>query len=66
MHGTIMVFFVLTTATGGFGKLLPGRSDWRPDMAISSGEYVVVLDDVPWFHRAASAFFVTGGAPLPG
>ena len=47
MHGTIMVFFVLTTAPqGGFGNLLPADSNRRRDMAFPTPEHDVVLGDV--------------------
>jgi cytochrome c oxidase subunit I len=67
MHGTIMVFFVLTTAPqGGFGNYFLPIQIGAPDMAFpvlnmlsfwtTFGAYMVML----------SAFFVTGGAPLHG
>src|SRR6201984_2377750 len=67
MHGTIMVFFVLTTAPqGGFGNYFLPIQIGAADMAfpvinmlsfwVTFLAYVVML----------SAFFVTGGAPLHG
>src|SRR6266478_3986358 len=67
MHGTIMVFFVLTTAPqGGFGNYFLPIQIGAPDMAfpvlnmlsfwVTFLAYIVML----------SAFFVTGGAPLHG
>src|SRR3989475_5634929 len=67
MHGTIMVFFVLTTAPqGGFGNYFLPIQIGAADMAfpvlnmlsfwITFLGYVVML----------SAFFVVGGAPLHG
>src|SRR5213593_2906196 len=67
MHGTIMVFFVLTTAPqGGFGNYFLPIQIGAADMAfpvinmlsfwVTFLAYIVML----------SAFFVTGGAPLHG
>jgi cytochrome c oxidase subunit I len=67
MHGTIMVFFVLTTAPqGGFGNYFLPIQIGAADMAfpvlnmlsfwVTFAGYLVIL----------SAFFVTGGAPLHG
>ena len=47
MHGTIMVFFVLTTAPqGGIWKLFPAHSDWRAGYGVPGPEHAFVLDDV--------------------
>src|SRR5258706_15709220 len=67
MHGTIMVFFVLTTAPqGGFGNYFLPIQIGAADMAfpvlnmlsfwVTFLAYIVML----------SAFFVVGGAPLHG
>ncbi len=67
MHGTIMVFFVLTTAPqGGFGNYFLPIQIGAADMAfpvlnmlsfwVTFLGYIVIL----------AAFFVTGGAPLHG
>src|SRR6266852_5515637 len=67
MHGTLMVFFVLTTAPqGGFGNYFLPIQIGAEDMAfpvlnmlsfwITFLGYIVIL----------AAFFVTGGAPLHG
>ncbi len=47
MHGTIMVFFVLTTAPqGGFGNYFLPIQIGAPDMAFPVLNMLVVLDDV--------------------
>ena len=49
MHGTIMVFFVLTTAPqGGFGNYFLPIQIGAPDMAFPRAEHAFVLDDVSW------------------
>ncbi|HEY8498154.1 MAG TPA: cbb3-type cytochrome c oxidase subunit I, partial [Limnochordales bacterium] len=67
MHGTIMIFFVLSTAlTGGFGNFLIPLQIGARDMAfpllnaISFWLYPVSL--IPLL----AAFFVPGGAPVSG
>ena len=67
MHGTIMVFFVLTTAPqGGFGNYILPIQIGADDMAFP------VLNMLSfWLTFVAlvvlmAAFFVTGGAPISG
>ena len=67
MHGTIMVFFVLTTAPqGGFGNYFLPIQIGADDMAFP------ILNMLSfWLTFVAlvvllSAFFVTGGAPISG
>src|SRR5215510_1486307 len=67
MHGTIMVFFVLTTAPqGGFGNYFLPIQIGAADMAFP------VLNMLSFWITFVSlsvmlmAFFVTGGAPLHG
>src|SRR5260370_8298009 len=67
MHGTIMVFFVLTTAPqGGFGNYFLPLQIGAEDMAFP------VLNMLSFWTTALSltvllaAFFVEGGAPLSG
>jgi cytochrome c oxidase subunit 1 len=67
MHGTIMVFFVLTTAPqGGFGNyFLPiqiGASDMAFPVLNMLSFWVTALA----FFVMIAAFFVVGGAPLHG
>src|SRR3989337_1585367 len=67
MHGTIMVFFVLTTAPqGGFGNsFLPiqiGAADMAFPFLNMMSFWVTLLS----FGVIIAAFFVTGGAPLGG
>jgi cytochrome c oxidase subunit I len=67
MHGTLMIFFVLTTAPlGGFGSyLLPiqigARETSFPRLNMLSFWITLVA-----FACMISAFFVPGGAPLSG
>ena len=52
MHGTIMVFFVLTTAPqGGFGNYFLPIQIGAPDMAFPGPEHAFVLDDVCGIRR---------------
>ena len=67
MHGTIMVFFVLTTAPqGGFGNYILPIQIGAADMAFP------ILNMLSfWFTFLAllvlmAAFFVTGGPPISG
>ena len=67
MHGTIMVFMVLTTAPqSGFRELFLADSDWRGGHGVSRPEYAFVLDHVRIADRHDLAFFVSGGAPIGG
>jgi len=57
MHGTIMVFFVLTTAPqGGFGNY-SCHSDRRARHGLSRFEHALVLDDFLGFIVMIAAFF---------
>src|SRR6478609_2907931 len=67
MHGTIMVFFVLTTAPqGGFGNYFLPIQIGAPDMAF------LVLNMLSFWTTfialvvILASFFVAGGAPLHG
>jgi len=58
MHGTIMVFFVLTTAPqGGFGNYFLPIQIGAADMALPSDKHAVVLGDFPRIHRHALGVF---------
>ncbi len=67
MHGTIMVFFVLTTAPqGGFGNyFLPIQVGAR-DMAFPTLNMLSFWTTFAGFLVLMAAFFVEGGAPLGG
>jgi cytochrome c oxidase subunit 1 len=67
MHGTIMVFFVLTTAPmGGFGNyILPIQIGAR-DMAFPTLNMLSFWVTFVGFLTIMAAFFVEGGAPLGG
>ena len=67
MHGTIMVFFVLTTAPqGGFGNyFLPIQIGAR-DMAFPTLNMLSFWVTFVAFLTLLAAFFVEGGAPLGG
>jgi len=67
MHGTIMVFFVLTTAPqGGFGKLLPADSNRRAGYGVPVLNMLSFWTTLLGFIVMIAAFFVAGGAPLHG
>ena len=67
MHGTIMVFFVLTTAPqGGFGNYVLPIQIGAPDMAFPVLNMLSFWTTFVAFVVMISAFFVTGGAPLHG
>ncbi len=67
MHGTIMVFFVLTTAPqGGFGNYFLPIQIGAPDMAFPTLNMLSFWTTFVGFLVLISAFFVTGGAPLHG
>ena len=67
MHGTIMVFFVLTTAPqGGFGNYFLPIQIGAPDMAFPVLNMLSFWTTFVAFVVLLSAFFVTGGAPLHG
>src|ERR1700736_2247260 len=65
MHGTIMVFFVLTTAPqGGFGNYFLPIQIGAPDMAFPVLNMLSFWTTFIAFMVILAAFFVTGGAPL--
>src|SRR5712691_769304 len=67
MHGTIMVFFVLTTAPqGGFGNYFLPIQIGAPDMAFPVLNMLSFWATFIAFVILIAAFFVTGGAPLHG
>ena len=67
MHGTIMVYFVLTTAPqGGFGNYFLPIQIGAPDMAFPVLNMLSFWTTFVAFVVMISAFFVTGGAPLHG
>ena len=67
MHGTIMVFFVLTTAPqGGFGNYFLPIQVGAPDMAFPVLNMLSFWTTFIAFVTIIAAFFVTGGAPLHG
>lgn len=67
MHGTIMVFFVLTTAPqSGFGNYFLPIQIGAPDMAFPVLNMLSFWTTFVAFIVMLSAFFVTGGAPLHG
>jgi cytochrome c oxidase subunit I len=67
MHGTIMVFFVLTTAPqGGFGNYFLPIQIGAPDMAFPVLNMMSFWTTFLAYIVILSAFFVTGGAPLHG
>jgi cytochrome c oxidase subunit 1 len=67
MHGTIMVFFVLTTAPqGGFGNYFLPIQIGAPDMAFPVLNMLSFWTTFVAYLVMLSAFFVTGGAPLHG
>ena len=67
MHGTIMVFFVLTTAPqGGFGNYFLPIQIGAPDMAFPVLNMLSFWTTFVGFVLIIAAFFVSGGAPLHG
>src|ERR1700690_465707 len=67
MHGTIMVFFVLTTAPqGGFGNYFLPIQIGAPDMAFPVLNMLSFWTTFVAFMFMLAAFFVAGGAPLHG
>jgi cytochrome c oxidase subunit 1 len=67
MHGTIMVFFVLTTAPqGGFGNYFLPIQIGAPDMAFPVLNMLSFWTTFVAFVIMLAAFFVQGGAPLHG
>ncbi len=67
MHGTIMVFFVLTTAPqSGFGNFVLPIQIGAPDMAFPVLNMLSFWTTFVSFAVMLAAFFVEGGAPLSG
>src|SRR5215470_7716039 len=67
MHGTIMVFMVLTTAPqGGFGNYVLPIQIGAHDMAFPVLNMLSFWTTLLSFFCLISAFFVSGGAPLGG
>jgi cytochrome c oxidase subunit 1 len=67
MHGTIMVFFVLTTAPqSGFGNYFLPIQIGAPDMAFPVLNMLSFWTTFVAFLVIMAAFFVTGGAPIHG
>ncbi|HSE50302.1 MAG TPA: cbb3-type cytochrome c oxidase subunit I [Terriglobales bacterium] len=67
MHGTFMVFFVLTTAPqSGFGNYFLPIQIGAPDMAFPVLNMLSFWTTFLAFLVAIAAFFVEGGAPLHG
>jgi cytochrome c oxidase subunit 1 len=67
MHGTIMVFMVLTTAPqGGFGNYFLPIQIGTNDMAFPVLNMLSFWLTLVSFLVLMSAFFVTGGSPLGG
>src|SRR5438445_11754671 len=67
MHGTIMVFFVLTTAPqSGFGNYFLPIQIGANDMAFPVLNMLSFWTTFVAFVVMLAAFFVTGGAPLHG
>ncbi len=67
MHGTIMVFFVLTTAPqSGFGNYFLPIQIGAADMAFPTINMLSFWFTFVSFVVMLAAFFVTGGAPISG
>src|SRR5438270_9671714 len=67
MHGTIMVFFVLTTAPqSGFGNYFLPIQIGAPDMAFPTLNMLSFWTTFLAFVALIAAFFVSGGAPIAG
>ena len=67
MHGTFMVFFVLTLAPqGGFGNYFLPIQIGAPDMAFPVLNMLSFWTTFVAFCVMVAAFFVEGGAPLHG
>jgi cytochrome c oxidase subunit 1 len=67
MHGTIMVFFVLTTAPqGGFGNYFLPIQIGAADMAFPVLNMLSFWFTFVAFAVMVAAFFVPGGAPISG
>ncbi len=67
IHGTLMVFFVLTTAPqGGFGNYFLPLQIGAPDMAFPVLNMLSFWTTFLALLTLLAAFFVEGGAPLGG
>jgi cytochrome c oxidase subunit I len=67
MHGTIMIFFVLTTAPqGGFGNYFLPIQIGAPDMAFPRLNALSFWLTLAAFLCVLAAFIVPGGAPISG
>ncbi len=67
MHGTMMVFFVLTTAPqSGFGNYMLPIQIGAPDMAFPTLNMLSFWVTFVGFVALVAAFFVTGGPPIAG
>jgi cytochrome c oxidase subunit 1 len=67
MHGTMMVFFVLTTAPlGGFGNAILPLQIGARDMAFPRLNMLSFWVTFAGFLTLVAAFFVTGGGPIGG
>ncbi len=67
MHGTIMVFMVLTTAPqGGFGNYFLPIQIGAADMAFPTLNMLSFWTTFVSFSFLMAAFFVEGGAPMAG
>ncbi len=67
MHGTIMVFFVLTTAPqGGFGNSFLPIQIGAEDMAFPNLNMLSFWTTLVALCVMVAAFFVQGGAPISG
>jgi cytochrome c oxidase subunit I len=67
MHGTIMIFFVLTTAPlGAFGNYFLPIQIGAPDMAFPRLNMLSLWFTLLAFACMLSAFAVPGGAPISG
>jgi cytochrome c oxidase subunit 1 len=67
MHGTLMVFFVLTTAPqSGFGNYFLPIQIGAPDMAFPRINMLSFWFTFLAFVVMVAAFFVPGGAPISG
>src|SRR5712691_6483156 len=67
MHGTIMVFFVLTTAPqSGFGNFFLPLQIGAEDMAFPVLNMLSFWTTILALRVLVAAFFVQGGAPLGG
>src|ERR687885_1204064 len=67
IHGTMMVFFVLTTAPqGGFGNYFLPIQVGADDMAFPNLNMMSFWVTLCGFVTLITAFFVEGGAPIGG